>query len=38
MTDLITADPNLRCVFADNLIQCQGASQAIAENKKGDTI
>ncbi|HXT07949.1 MAG TPA: ABC transporter substrate-binding protein [Roseiarcus sp.] len=38
MTDLITADPNLRGVFADNLIQCQGASQAIAENKKADTI
>ena len=38
MTDLITAMPNLRGVFADNLIQCQGASQAIAENKKGDTI
>lgn len=38
MTDLITANPDLRGVFADNLIQCQGASQAIAENKKGDTI
>jgi ribose transport system substrate-binding protein len=38
MTDLITANPNLRGVFADNLIQCQGASQAVAENKKGDTI
>ena len=38
MTDLITAMPNLRGVFADNLIQCQGASQAVAENKKGDTI
>jgi ribose transport system substrate-binding protein len=38
MTDLITATPNLRGVFADNLIQCQGAGQAIAENKKGDTI
>jgi ribose transport system substrate-binding protein len=38
MTDLITAFPNLRGVFADNLIQCQGASQAVAENKKGDTI
>jgi len=38
MTDLLTANPNLRGVFADNLIQCQGASQAIAENKKGDTI
>jgi ribose transport system substrate-binding protein len=38
MTDLITAIPDLRGVFADNLIQCEGASQAIAENKKGDTI
>jgi ribose transport system substrate-binding protein len=38
MTDLITAFPNLRGVFADNLIQCQGASQAVAENKKGDAI
>jgi len=38
MTDLITANPNLRGVFADNLIQCQGASQAVAENKKGDSI
>jgi len=38
MTDLITANPDLRGVFADNLIQCQGASQAIAENKKGDAI
>jgi ribose transport system substrate-binding protein len=38
MTDLITANPDLRGVFADNLIQCQGASQAVAENKKGDAI
>ena len=38
MTDLITANPNLRGVFADESDQCQGASQAIAENKKGDTI
>lgn len=38
MTDLITANPKLRGVFADNLIQCEGAGQAIAENKKGDTI
>jgi ribose transport system substrate-binding protein len=38
MTDLVTATPNLRGVFADNLIQCQGASQAIAENKKADAI
>ena len=38
MTDLITANPNLRGVFAANLILCQGASQAVAENKKADTI
>ena len=33
MTDLITANPNLRGVFASNLIMAQGAGQAIAENK-----
>ena len=38
MTDLITANPNLRGVFAANLIMAQGAGQAIAENKKADTI
>ena len=38
MTDLITANPNLRGVFASNLIMAQGAGQAIAENKAGDTI
>jgi ribose transport system substrate-binding protein len=38
MTDLITANPDLRGVFASNLIMAQGAGQAIAENKKGDTI
>src|ERR1700759_1599186 len=38
MTDLITANPNLRGVFASNLIMAQGAGQAIAENKKADTI
>jgi ribose transport system substrate-binding protein len=38
MTDLITANPNLRGVFASNLIMAQGAGQAIAENKMGDTI
>ena len=38
MTDLITANPNLRGVFADNLIMTQGAGQAVSENKKGDTI
>ena len=35
MTDLITANPNLRGVFASNLIMSQGAGQAIAENKAG---
>ena len=34
MTDLITANPNLRGVFASNLIMAQGSGQAIAENKK----
>ena len=38
MTDLITANPKLRGVFASNLIMAQGAGQAIAENKKADTI
>ena len=38
MTDLITANPNLRGVFARNLIMAQGAGQAIAENKAQDKI
>jgi ribose transport system substrate-binding protein len=38
MTDLITANPNLRGVFASNLIMAQGVGQAIAENKKQDAI
>ena len=38
MTDLITAEPNLRGVFASNLIMTQGAGQAIAENNAGDKI
>jgi ribose transport system substrate-binding protein len=38
MTDLITASPNLRGVFASNLIMAQGAGQAIAENDLGDKI
>jgi ribose transport system substrate-binding protein len=38
MTDLITANPNLRGVFASNLIMAQGVGQAIAENKAADTI
>jgi ribose transport system substrate-binding protein len=38
MTDLITANPNLREVFASNLIMAQGAGQAIAEDKVADKI
>ena len=38
MTDLITASPNLRGVFASNLIMAQGAGQAIAENNLSDKI
>ena len=38
MTDLMTANPDPRGIFADNLIMCEGAGQAIAENKEGDTI
>ncbi len=38
MTDLITANPNLRGVFTSNLIMAQGAGQAIAENKLEDKI
>ena len=38
MTGLITANPNLRGVFASNLIVAQGAGQAIADNKVADKI
>ena len=38
MTDLITANPNLRGVFASNLIMAQGTGQAVAENKAADKI
>jgi ribose transport system substrate-binding protein len=38
MKDLITTNPNLRGVFASNLIMAQGAGQAIAENKVADKI
>jgi ABC-type sugar transport system substrate-binding protein len=38
MTDLITANPDLRGVFASNLTKAQGAGQAIAENKVSDKI
>src|SRR5208337_2950534 len=37
-TGLLTANPNLRGVFASNLIMAQGAGQAIAENKVADKI
>ncbi len=37
-TDLLTANSNLRGVFASNLIMAQGAGQAIAENKVGDKV
>jgi ribose transport system substrate-binding protein len=38
MTDLITANPDLRGVFASNLIMAQGAGQAIAENRVQNRI
>jgi ribose transport system substrate-binding protein len=38
MTDLITANPDLRGVFASNLIMAQGAGQAIAENRIAEKI
>src|ERR1700675_4900657 len=38
MTDLITASPDLRGVFASNLTMAQGGGQAIAENKVSDKI
>ncbi len=38
MTDLITANPNLRGVFSDALFIGQGAGQAVAENKAGGKI
>jgi ribose transport system substrate-binding protein len=41
MADIITTHPELRGVFASNLIMTQGAAQAVAENKTnktGDTI
>ena len=37
-TDLITADPTLVGIFADNLIMGQGAGQAVAENKLGSKL
>ena len=38
MTDLLTADPELKGVFSSNLIMAQGASQAISENKAQDKV
>jgi len=38
MTDLLTANPDLVGVFADNLIQAQGSGQAIAEAKAADKV
>src|SRR6201985_394177 len=38
MTDLITANANLRGVFASNLIMAPGGGKAIAENKVADKI
>ncbi len=38
MTDLLTADPDLKGVFASNLIMAQGAGQAIGENNLGGKI
>jgi ribose transport system substrate-binding protein len=37
-TDLLTAFPNLHGIFADNLIQAQGAIQAVAESKAQDKV
>ncbi|MBV9652993.1 MAG: ABC transporter substrate-binding protein [Acetobacteraceae bacterium] len=37
-TDLLTSNPNLKGVFASNLIQAQGAGQAIAEDKAQSTV
>jgi ribose transport system substrate-binding protein len=37
-TDLMTAFPNLHGIFADNLIQAQGAIQAVAESKAQDKV
>ena len=37
-TDLLTANPNLVGIFASNLIQAQGAGQAIAENNAKDRV
>ena len=38
MTDLITANPNLKGVFASNLPMAQGAGEALAENKDAKLV
>lgn len=38
MTDLLTANADLKGVFASNLIMAQGAGQAVGENKLGGKI
>ncbi|MDR3373284.1 MAG: ABC transporter substrate-binding protein [Ancalomicrobiaceae bacterium] len=38
VADLLTARPNLRGIFASNLIQAQGAIQAVAEAKAQDKV
>ncbi len=37
-TDLITANPNLKGIFASNLIMAQGVGQAVAENNLGGKV
>ncbi|RVD55083.1 substrate-binding domain-containing protein, partial [Mesorhizobium sp. M7A.F.Ca.ET.027.03.2.1] len=37
-TDLITANPNLKGIFASNLIMAQGVGQAVAENSLGGKL
>ena len=37
-TDLLTANPKLKGIFASNLIMAQGAGQAIAENKAQNQV
>ncbi|NRP21775.1 Ribose import binding protein RbsB [Ensifer adhaerens] len=37
-TDLLTANPNIKGIFASNLIMAQGAGQGIAENNVKDTV
>jgi len=37
-TDLLTSNPNIKGIFASNLIMAQGAGQAVAENNVKDTV